>query len=129
MKNLFAATLLGFLTSVSLGCGSDSDSGTPMGSGVSGSKTLANLTPAEQGQICDWQAGLEGGYGKSATCSDGSTINNYETRADCVADAPSCTATVAQLEACAKVVLVVPLCEQIAKLISSPQCQPLAVCF
>lgn len=71
-------------------------------SGVAGSKPLNQLTTDEVGKLCDWGASLYGGYGKTVTCSDGSTSNSPDSRDQCVSSTPykSCTATVGQLEPC-----------------------------
>jgi hypothetical protein len=97
-------------------------------SGVSGSKTLASLTTSEKQQLCDWTAAESGGYGKTVTCADGSDSSNDANQAACVAAVPTCSVTVAQFEACTKVVVTVPLCEQDAKFLEAPECQPVVAC-
>ncbi len=116
----------------SLGCGSDgggTSGGATGESGVASSKTLASLTPAEKGKICDWNAQISGGYGKTMLCGDGTDVSNDVDQASCVADVPSCAATVAQFEACSKVVVTVPLCDQIAKLLGAAECAAIVACF
>jgi hypothetical protein len=114
------------------GCGSDGDGGKsgPGTSGVEKSKSLSSLSADEKGKLCDWNAMLNGGYGKTMTCSDGTDTSNDEDRATCVSSIPpDCAATVGQFEVCSTVVVTVPLCDQITKLFASTQCQPLIACL
>jgi hypothetical protein len=105
-RSLLLALPVGTLVALSSGCGSGGDDGG--GSGVGGTKTIGNLTDAERAQICDWIAGLYGGYGKSTTCPDAGEVAGPVTQADCLAQAasisPSCAVTVAQEENCVKAV-------------------------
>lgn len=105
------------LTTLSAGCGGGSsgsanDGGTASGatSGVTGSKKLPQLTAADKKAICDWTAGLYGGYGKSIDCGSSGgmslTITGPVDLDECLAEAalvPStCQATVAQVEPCVR---------------------------
>ena len=111
---------------VAAGCGSDGAKG---GSGVDKSKSLASLSAAEKGQLCDWNASLSGGYGKTMTCTDGTDASNDADQAECVMALPTCTVTVGQFEACTQTVVTVPLCDQIAKVFTAPECAALAGCL
>lgn len=126
MKLFFSVLLL----VSAVGCGSGSGSGGPAGaSGVDSAKPLSALSAEEKGKLCDWNASQAGGYGKTMTCSDGSDATNDENQAACIADfPPNCAATVAQFETCTKVVVTVPLCDQIDKLLSATECQAVAAC-
>lgn len=113
-----AARLLLAISAFAAGCGGGSggdeiDGGASAGttSGVTGSKKLPQLTDADKKAICDWTAGLYGGYGKSIDCGSSGgmslTITGPVDLAECLAEAalvPStCQATVAQSEPCVKV--------------------------
>jgi hypothetical protein len=111
-----AVLLFTALFAVTAGCGGGSGDGTDGGStpratsGVSGTKTVATITDADRTAICDWTAGLYGGYGKTIECGNVGgfdlTIIGPESQAECVAEAAqipkTCQATVAQAEACVK---------------------------
>jgi hypothetical protein len=125
VRTMLVAVLLAVVSS--LGCGGGSSpSGAAGSSGVTGTKTLAALSAAEKGQICDWTASLYGGYGKTVTCAD-STIDGPESQADCLAVSaalsPSCSATVAQAEGCTKLMAT---CD--AKVVT-PDCLALYACY
>jgi hypothetical protein len=96
-------------------------------SGVSGSKELGSLTAAEKGKLCDWKAAKSGGYGKSTSCDDGVTVKGDTDQADCVSSFPvSCSATVAELEACVKVDIVDPCALAV---LTASECAPLRECM
>lgn len=82
------------------------DSGTtlPNGptSGVDPTKTLGSLSTSEKKTLCDWQAGINGGYGRTATCEGGLSASYPKSQSACLAKFPpaSCQATVADAEAC-----------------------------
>ncbi len=96
MKGLIVV-MLGVLA---IGCGGSSGGGGGS-SGVSSGKRLDSLTAAEKATICDWINGKLGGYGATMDCGNGVTLEADASQADCVAAAPtSCSATVAQAEAC-----------------------------
>lgn len=118
--------LLGVVAS---GCGSDGgDDGAKGASGVDKSKSLASLSASEKGQLCDWTASVSGGYGKTMMCAGDSEASNDANQAECVASLPSCAITVAQAETCTKVVVTVPLCDQVEKAFTAPECAPLVAC-
>lgn len=111
---------------------SGGDSGTPepkpvgATSGVDPDKTVGSLSSTEKKQLCDWQAGTTGGYGKSTKCPDGLTVSNPKTQAACVQRLPAtCTATVADVEACVKVDAKDPCALAI---LTAPECEPLKAC-
>jgi hypothetical protein len=112
-----------------VGCGGGGGSSGPGASGVESSKPLSALSADEKGKLCDWNAAQAGGYGKTMSCSDGTDASNDANQAECVADVPSCSATVAQFEACTKAAVTVPLCDQIAKILTASECQALVACL
>src|SRR3982751_5413685 len=65
----------------SLSCGRGSSS-------VDRGKTLGSLTTAEKMQVCDDLNGAQGGYGRTVTCSDGSTQHTDADQASCTAASP-----------------------------------------
>lgn len=111
-----------------VGCGSSGGSGGPGASGVDSSKPLSALTADEKGKLCDWNAAQAGGYGKTMTCSDGTDASNDANQAECVADIPSCSATVGQFETCTMAVVTVSLCDQIAKILTATECKAVVAC-
>ena len=83
---------------------SDASGGTGgvTGSGVSPTKTLTELTAAEDTLLCDWAAAHFGGYGHKEDCPDPRLAYwappDLET---CLSSmATTCTATVADYESC-----------------------------
>lgn len=74
---------------------------TTAASGVSPAKTIAATTTTEKGTLCDWQNGRLGGYGCMTKCDGGVSTTNKLDQAACKATMKAtCTATVAQFEAC-----------------------------
>lgn len=69
-------------------------------SGVSGTKTVGELSAVEAGTLCDWAAGREGGYGCKHTCTGGTSTTNKSAAACNNVFKATCPATVAQVEAC-----------------------------
>jgi hypothetical protein len=64
---------------------------------------LANLTPAEHQEICDWAAGRLGSWGASISCSDGDAFSGPASESSCEEQSMStvtCTETVADLQDC-----------------------------
>lgn len=98
--------------------------GTDSGSGVDGSKSLADLSDAEKGAICDWVANALGGYGQVYAC-DGSDVSIAKSdRAACVASIPpACSATVAQVENCANAIG-----GDVCQVLVRPECAPVRHC-
>lgn len=111
MARLLIASLL--FGSLLIACSDDS-------SGVEGSKKLAELSASESGDLCDYTADVQGGYGASKLCGDGLTIT-VKSREACIANieatVASCTATVENAEACAEAVG-----DDLCKLLSEPKC-------
>ena len=64
---------------------------------VAATKKISELTAAEKGELCDWYAGLFGGYGHMTECG-ASSVQVYTSQAVCIANAfpNDCVATVAQ---------------------------------
>jgi hypothetical protein len=86
---------------------------------------IADLTPDEKAQLCDWAASLFGGYGRSVSCTDGTSASSKSSQAACVADAipPGCEATVADEEACGRKVH-----DFCGSALDMPECAPLLPC-
>ncbi len=68
---------------------------------------MVKLSPDEAKQLCDWLAGLYGGYGKAVACDGGSEGDGPTDQASCVsgymqaeAKYPTCPVTVGQFQAC-----------------------------
>jgi len=103
------------------GCSGGDDGGT--GSGVDGSKSVASLSASEQQDLCEFTVDVEDGP-RTVQC-DGFTVDIDDVAA-CVAslgEVPaSCTATVADAEACALAIGDDP-CH-----FDSPACQPFFAC-
>jgi len=100
------ATIIGLVLASSLTIAAcDNEDG---GSGLPGNKPLTDLTADDMKKVCDWAAGLYGGYGKETPCKDGKTTFRTEASAEaCVSEnavSPSCTATVAEFEACGRAI-------------------------
>ena len=100
---LMAIAGLGFLA----GCGngsSDGPGGAP--SDVPRGDTIGQLNAAQQAELCDYLASVQGGYGRSQTCPGGDTQTTDPSQADCVTYAGDVSAfcptlTVCQAEDCA----------------------------
>lgn len=92
---------------VGAGCGGD-DGGS---SGVDSSKQIKDLTASEVMAECEWGVETQGGAGHMTTCGDDVSVT-VDTVAECVAEVnqykASCTATVAQLEACTEALADMP---------------------
>jgi len=74
-------------------------------SGVDPDKAIGDLSPAELGKLCDWYAGLVGGYSQKE-CDDGTILLvTSGTQEACISNSlnnnESCDKTVADYEACA----------------------------
>jgi hypothetical protein len=96
-------------------------------SGVDPDKTLGALTSAEKRQLCDWQAGIHGTYGRSVKCQGGLSVDYPKTQSECVQKMPpaTCQATVAEAEACFKVDVADPCAFAI---LNAPECASLRDC-
>ena len=53
---------------------------------ISGTKTLGDLTSTEKGKLCDYNACPFGGYGKSKSCSNGTTVKSKSSQSVCTGD-------------------------------------------
>lgn len=89
---------------VAIGCGGGGSSS----SGVAGDKTVASLTIDEKKTMCDWAAGLWGGYDKEVDCGGGLTVHNDKSQGECLQHSFStCNAKVSALEACLSAIFAV----------------------
>lgn len=100
------ALLFAAIASASYG-GSSSGPGTS--SGLPRSSTLASLTTAQDGTLCDWLNERQGGYGQSVSCPGGSHADTDTNQSSCVASVPggaaACpTLTVGDVEDCANAI-------------------------
>ena len=97
MTRIATLILMAALALAVVGCGgSTSRSSSP---NVDGSKQVLTTTPTEQASMCDWFAGLVGGYGATTTCAM-AVITAPPSQAACLADFPGCAVTVATFETC-----------------------------
>jgi hypothetical protein len=92
------------------------------------------LSSADQAKICDFAACGWGGYGKSKSCSDGTTVKGPKSAPDCQAQIaayapkPSCASvTVADYEACQKKINATP-CDALKILLGDPACTSFSAC-
>ena len=113
----------------------DSNAMTPIlradaGSGVDGSDAIsssgiptttkvAKLTSADKTRICDWNASLFGGYGKSKRCSNELSWTGPDDRATCVEElesiSKSCQGTVGEYEICQRFFVTSAACKEDAE--------------
>ena len=106
------------------------DSGEGDGSGdpgttLSDSEKLSDLSDAEQGALCDWAAGVYGGYGKSVTCSNGTNSSSEASRQVCLSrNIASCSATVGDMKACT-----LKAHEICLEALNDPACEPVLPCL
>jgi len=82
------------------------DGGPGPSSGLSRQATLASLTSQQAATLCDWSNAKQGGYGREATCSDGSLQETDSDKQSCVESVPYVgalcpTLTVGDIEDCA----------------------------
>jgi len=89
-------------------CGGGNGGGSDS-SGLPRSTTLASLTTAQAGTLCDWENGKQGGYGRTMACSDGSQQTTDPDHATCVGSVPTAgadcpTLTVGDIEDCANAI-------------------------
>jgi hypothetical protein len=85
------------------GCGSNS--GVSSSSGLPRAATLATLTTAQFGTMCDWVNTRQGGYGQSVHCPAGDTQTTDDSKAACLSIASQLAAlcpnlTVGSVEDC-----------------------------
>ena len=127
-----AKVAMALLISVAAGCGGGSGGGSGP-AGVDSSKSVATVTDAEKGSLCDWFVGMVGGYGAPATCASAQLMAPPD-KATCMMTFPSCDVTVAQFEDCVqRMVAAQNACTDtaIATAIAAPSCQTvgMAGCF
>jgi hypothetical protein len=80
--------------------------------GLDRSKPISSVTEAERNMLCDWFAPMLGGYGSTPACAM-ALISAPPDKATCVAEFPSCTATIGQFEDCmTAIVTAQTLCTQ-----------------
>ena len=91
-RSLAPAALL-----LSLGCGSSGGVAGP--AGVDASEQVSAASDADKGALCDWYAGMVGGYGAPTTCAM-AQITAPPDKATCVSQFPVCNVTVAVFEDC-----------------------------
>jgi hypothetical protein len=146
MNLLWSTTIAALTTLGAFACSSSTSGGTTDGGtsgssgtsgtsgttaeecGVSGTKTLAAVSDAEKGTICDCTNQLEGGYGKSFACDGGLTLSNKKDQAACIAAWTPCTnATVADGVACAHAVTEHDRCD-LAAAIGDARCAYISSC-
>jgi hypothetical protein len=82
-------------------CGGSSGGGP---AGVDGSKQVSAVTAAEKEMLCDWFAGMVGGYGAAPTCADG-FLKAPPDKATCTTDFPMCAVTVNAFRDCVETIL------------------------
>jgi hypothetical protein len=119
MRSLTLAPL--FALAIATGCGGDDG---PTSSGVAPTTPIAALTQAESTSLCEFIVEEQGGAGHVEECGDGFTITT-ETVAECMSGlvGASCTATVADFEACFNAV------ENSCQTLAEPSCEAYFDCF
>lgn len=127
MTRLATAVLVAALSVA--GCGGESSGP----GGVDRSKSISTTSEAEKGNLCDWYVAKVGGYGAPKMCAAG-PLGAPPTKADCLSKFPSCTATVAQFEACIETIVAAQtICteQSLAGVTADPSCQAVyaAGCF
>jgi hypothetical protein len=83
---------------LALGCGSGGGGSVGPG-GVDSSELVSAASDADKGALCDWYAGMVGGYGAAPTCSM-AQITAPPDKATCISQFPVCDVTVALFEDC-----------------------------
>ena len=97
---------------------------------ISGSKALGNLTSTEKGKLCDYNACPFGGYGKSKTCSNGTTVKSKSSQSTCQSDATwsKCAdLSVSDYFSCVDAVNADP-CQSLTIITSDPACAAFKDC-
>ncbi len=107
-----------------LGLAACADDG-PARSGVATDTRVADLTSADVQQFCDWAVALEGGFGHSHHCEDGSTLTTDSVAicVDTLADL-TCTDTIGQFEDC-----LLAVAGDLCLIPSEPTCAAYAACY
>jgi hypothetical protein len=86
-------------------CAGCSSSGTSGGDpGVNGSTQISAATEADKMNLCNWFAGMVGGYGAAPTCSM-ALIEAPPSEAECVSTFPDCAVPVSTFEACVRTIV------------------------
>ncbi|HXJ22778.1 MAG TPA: hypothetical protein VMT03_21350 [Polyangia bacterium] len=129
MTTVVKRLLIGALFAASISCGSSGGGGAGNSSGVPRSSTIASLTTTQSATLCDWEDAKQGGYGRTVTCTDGSTRTTDTNQAECIAGMGYAktlcpTLTVADVEDCANAIGA-NLCE----ISTDPACANLAACL
>jgi hypothetical protein len=84
------------------GCGgSGTSDGNPP---VDGNTQISAATNTDKMNLCNWFAGMAGGYGSPSTCSM-ALITAPPSEADCVSTFPDCAVPVSTFEACVRAII------------------------
>jgi hypothetical protein len=96
--------------------------------GLDAGRALTDLSLSERKKLCDWAAGIAGGYGKTTACDGGVVVSNHQDQAECLAEyLGACwTVTVKEFEACQKKQAADPCALAFQ---TSPECAPLRACI
>jgi hypothetical protein len=117
LAKLFGAAAL----ALTAGCGGGSGNGAPA---VDGNTQISATTAADKMSLCNWFAGLSGGYGAVPTCSM-ALITAPPSEADCVSTFPDCAVPVSTFETCVNAIVAAQnTCTQasISAVQSDPNC-------
>jgi hypothetical protein len=86
-------------------CAGCSSGGTSGGDpGVNGSTQISAATEADKMNLCNWFAGMVGGYGATTSCSM-ALIEAPPSEAECVSTFPNCAVPVSTFEACVRTIV------------------------
>lgn len=123
MRSRLGVGILLLSLAIAAACGSSRG-----GSALDRNKTASTLTPAEQAELCDEVNGAQGGYGRSVTCTDGSTQTTDPSQAVCIqsiptAGDPCANLTVGNLLDCANAVG-----SNLCTFPTTAACQPIHAC-
>ena len=97
MTRIATLILAAALALAAVGCGGSSTSSSSPN--VDGSKQVSALSTTDKTSMCDWFAGLVGGYGSTPSCSM-AVITAPPSKSECLTSFPSCAVTVAMFEVC-----------------------------
>jgi hypothetical protein len=115
-------------------CAGCSSGGTSGGDpGVDGNTQISATSAADKMNLCNWFAGLSGGYGSTPKCSM-ALITAPPSEAECVSTFPDCAVPVSTFEACVRAIMAAQdTCTQasISMVQSDPNCATVgqAGCF
>ncbi len=129
----FLSVSIALSVALACGCGGSSgstlvctDASTP---NLDPTELLANLTPSDKAEYCDWWACRFGGYGAQVSCSSGQPVTIDSSQAECASKFPSasssCTATVGDETECIQAIEADP-CASV--LFTSSQCENALQC-